>query len=207
MANGAVKGFIGSIGSKIKSNKAVSSYLDNMSVSKHVQDFAAKDLKQTVGVLNDTGKQVSAAYKYHQNSGDSEALEATKKIFQDTLDTRNRVSSTAKQLASSKNLSAKTSFGAYKESVVDAGNWSTRIGSGRNMTPDETALMEYSAYAKAAKGYFGIGHDLTKGQKIARYGTTALGVGGTMAGARFVTGGSATRNSKGEKDIMGIPFV
>lgn len=58
--------------------------------------------------------------------------------------------------------------------------------------------------AGATKDYFTNG---TKGQLAARYGAVAAGYAGVSTASRYLTGGTATRDSYGNKDIAGIPFV
>lgn len=48
---------------------------------------------------------------------------------------------------------------------------------------------------------------ISKGQMALRYGATAGTVGAAAIGARYANGGDLTHNSKGEKDIAGIPFI
>ena len=58
--------------------------------------------------------------------------------------------------------------------------------------------------AGATKEYFTNG---SKAELAARYGTIAGGYVGGALGIRYADGGTATRNSKGERDIAGIPFI
>lgn len=48
---------------------------------------------------------------------------------------------------------------------------------------------------------------ISKGQMALRYGATAGAVGAGAIGTRYANGGDLTHNSKGEKDIAGIPFI
>lgn len=48
---------------------------------------------------------------------------------------------------------------------------------------------------------------ISKGQMALRYGVTAGAVGAGAIGARYASGGDLTHNSKGKKDIAGIPFI
>ncbi len=43
--------------------------------------------------------------------------------------------------------------------------------------------------------------------KLARGGMALAAFGGAALATRYADGGSLTRNSKGEKDIAGIPFI
>ena len=56
-----------------------------------------------------------------------------------------------------------------------------------------------------ANDYFWDG--ATKGQRAARIGTAAGAVTAGNVGVRVMSGGSLTYNSKGERDIVGIPFM
>ena len=62
------------------------------------------------------------------------------------------------------------------------------------------------------KGYLGIGegNSITKGQRMARYGTVGgtagVGVGVALA-KRYKSGGTLTRDAEGKRDIAGIPFL
>lgn len=47
----------------------------------------------------------------------------------------------------------------------------------------------------------------TKQERIARIGTATAGVYAGANAVRYATGGTVTYNSKGERDIAGIPFV
>ena len=58
--------------------------------------------------------------------------------------------------------------------------------------------------AGAAKDYF---VDAAPEALGARYGAIAGGYIGGALSTRYVSGGTATRNSKGERDIAGIPFI
>lgn len=53
--------------------------------------------------------------------------------------------------------------------------------------------------------YFGAG--VGREQQLTRLGATGLGVAGVGIGARYLSGGSMTRNNKGEKDVAVIPFI
>lgn len=62
------------------------------------------------------------------------------------------------------------------------------------------------------KRFYGIGegNELSDFQRNLRYGTT-IGVGAGLVSAsvynRYKSGGTVTTNSKGEKDIVGIPIL
>lgn len=57
------------------------------------------------------------------------------------------------------------------------------------------------------KDYY-IGDGVSKEKRMARMGVTGIGSAvGLGVGARFLSGGNITQNSKGERDIMGIPFI
>ena len=55
-----------------------------------------------------------------------------------------------------------------------------------------------------AKGYY-FSDDL--GANALRWGATAAAYGGVATGTRAITGGSATTNNQGQRDIAGIPFI
>ncbi len=57
-------------------------------------------------------------------------------------------------------------------------------------------------YAGATQAYFN-----TPGKRAARIGTAAGVYAAGALGVRGLAGGSATRNSSGERDIAGIPFI
>lgn len=56
-------------------------------------------------------------------------------------------------------------------------------------------------YSRAAGAYF-----LEDGKKAARIGTAVGAYAGVSMGIRSLDGGTATRNSSGERDIAGVPF-
>lgn len=85
---------------------------------------------------------------------------------------------------------------------------------------------KYAEYLKsgktldAAKDFFGIeaGKDFSMWQKAkmmygdstyggARLKATAGAVGGVSVGTRLLSGGSLTTNARGERDIVGVPFI
>ena len=47
----------------------------------------------------------------------------------------------------------------------------------------------------------------TAAERGARTGVTAGAYVGGALGTRMLAGGTATRNSKGERDVAGIPFI
>lgn len=53
--------------------------------------------------------------------------------------------------------------------------------------------------------YFGEG--VSSEARYARFGVTGAGIIGASIGSRYATGGGLTRNSKGERDIIGVPFL
>ena len=82
-------------------------------------------------------------------------------------------------------------------------------------TLNKTNLSKYkngmlSDNVTKAKNYF-LGDGVSKQAKYTRFGVASAGVVGvglgTGIGARFATGGNLTHNGKGEKGIIGIPFV
>lgn len=77
---------------------------------------------------------------------------------------------------------------------------------GRSVTAQRPNFSDYVAASKeVAKDYFWTG--ATKGQRVARIGTAAAGYGVATGTARYISGGSVQYNSKGERDIAGIPFM
>lgn len=57
-------------------------------------------------------------------------------------------------------------------------------------------------YHNLAKGYFG--DEINGGKRVG----TVLGAGAaTAVGGRYLSGGNATTNNTGERDIVGIPFI
>lgn len=77
---------------------------------------------------------------------------------------------------------------------------------GRSTAVYGPKFSDYVAASKeVAKDYFWTG--ATKGQRAARIGTVAAGYGVATGTARYISGGSAQYNSKGERDIAGIPFM
>lgn len=77
---------------------------------------------------------------------------------------------------------------------------------GRGSTVDGPGFTDYLAASReVAKDYFWTG--ATKGQRAVRFGTVAAGYGVASGTTRYLSGGSMTYNSKGERDIAGIPFM
>lgn len=58
---------------------------------------------------------------------------------------------------------------------------------------------------RLAKDYFW--DSANKTQKAARIGTVAGMAGASALGGRYMSGGNAMYNSKGERDIVGVPFM
>lgn len=61
------------------------------------------------------------------------------------------------------------------------------------------------ATASKASEYFY--HGASKEQALWRGGAAVAGVGATMVGARYLSGGNMSYNADGEKDVAGIPFI
>lgn len=77
---------------------------------------------------------------------------------------------------------------------------------GRGSLDDAAGFTDYLAASReVAKDYFWTG--ATKGQRAVRFGTVAAGYGVASGTTRYLSGGSMTYNSKGERDIAGIPFM
>ena len=66
----------------------------------------------------------------------------------------------------------------------------------------DTNVGKAEYYTKAAGAYF-----TEPGKRAARIGAAAGAYAGANLGVRALTGGTATRNSSGERDIAGIPFI
>lgn len=77
---------------------------------------------------------------------------------------------------------------------------------GRDIKSDGPVLSDYAvAGGLVAKDYLWDG--ATKAQRATRIGTVAAGYGVASGAARYVSGGSTMYNSKGERDIAGVPFM
>ena len=79
----------------------------------------------------------------------------------------------------------------------------------RFSNPDYSSTSVRGAASDAsemAMSYF-LGNGVSKTARNTRLGVAGAGVAGAMTGGRFISGGSLTHNNKGEKDIMGVPFI
>lgn len=207
MANKAIKTFFSDVGTKIKSNKAIGGYLDNVSLKKHVINKANDNIETASNTLRNSIKNLDIARSEaiaDNATDDAKAinryLNAERSAF-----ARNR----ERQLALEQgNVSLKEAFSSYNQTSMDQVRNSNRAyGKGGSLGKVDKGIITGGSVTSLAKSYLGIGGGLTKGQALARYSTIGAGVGFGAVGARYASGGNLTHNSKGEKDIMGVPFL
>lgn len=196
-----VKGMLGDLTTKIKSNKAINNYIDNINISKHISTQASHNLKTSQGLLVDNIEKLG-------DFGD----EALMKNYTYALERNTRRQSGLSKMGNRGKIKTQS------ENMKDLMSLDYRSGARAGnpsgvLTSTQEALAEGSAYAQMAKSYFlgGNGNDLTKAQQISRFATAGVGLVGASAGVgasvRFATGGNLTTNSNGERDIMGVPFL
>jgi hypothetical protein len=127
---------------------------------------------------------------------------ASGKAAQDGLDIDEGIENLQEQAGSS---TAQTATGSTAQGQVNQGEtMSERFGSYRDaMGYGNTIGGNVQAGLDLSKQYL-LGGDIKR--NAARIGTVAAGVEAANMGARYLSGGTATRNNKGEHDIAGIPF-
>lgn len=77
-------------------------------------------------------------------------------------------------------------------------------GKTRNKEFSEALKKPAKDLGKGVKDYYTTG---TAGRKATRIGATVGAYGVAAVGTRYMTGGTATTNNRGERDIAGIPFL
>lgn len=192
-----VKGMLGDLTSKIKANKAINSYIDNISVSKHISAQASHNLKTSQGLLVDNIEKLG-------DFGD----EALMKNYTYALERNTRRQSGLGKMSTREKIKSQS------ENIKDVMSLDYRSGAipgnpSGVLTNTQEALAEVGSHSQLATSYFfgGNGNELTKAQQVSRLATAGVGLVGVNAGVRFATGGNLTTNSKGERDIMGVPFL
>ena len=78
------------------------------------------------------------------------------------------------------------------------------LSNGRIDAANEAQREALRGMGQAAKNYY---FDGTLGERALRIGATAGAVGAAAVGTRYATGGTATTNNRGQRDIAGIPFI
>lgn len=192
-----VRGMLGDLTSKIKANKAINSYIDNISVSKHISAQASHNLKTSQGLLVDNIEKLG-------DFGD----EALMKNYTYALERNTRRQSGLGKMSTREKIKSQS------ENIKDVMSLDYRSGAIAGnpsgvLTNTQEALAEVGSHSQLATSYFfgGNGNELTKAQQVSRLATAGVGLVGVNAGVRFATGGNLTTNSKGERDIMGVPFL
>lgn len=74
------------------------------------------------------------------------------------------------------------------------------------VTPKSVITEKFNNLKGGVRDYYS-GDSVSKEARMARIGATSGAVAGIGIGSRFLSGGNATTNSKGERDIVGIPFI
>ena len=172
--------------------------------------------------LKDEGLYSKAVQFRHQNAHQSElstidrALRNhdTSKAFNEQMHDREK--DLAERIASSKNPDKTARLKAQHAEVTNNMNMSDDMFNQRRVAAladgGKTRKKEYAEAMKqpakdlrrGVKSYYTDGDGW---QKAARYGATGAALGTAAVGARYMTGGTATTNNRGQRDIAGIPFI
>lgn len=207
MANKAVKTFFSEVGTKIKSNKAIGGYLDNVSLKKHVINKANENIETASSSLRTSIKNLNTAKAeaLADNATDDAKVINKYANAQRSAYARNR----ERQLALEEgNISLKEAFSNYNQTSMDqVRNGNRAMGQKGSLGKMDKKMITTGNAANLASSYLGIGGGLTKGQAIARYSTLGAGVGLGFGATRYARGGDLTHNSKGERDVVGVPFL
>ena len=187
---------------------------------------AAKSLLKSNGVINslkDDGLYQKATHFRHVNAEQSQ-LSTIDKAFRNHESSKAFNEQMADRAERLSNAIANAPKGSKKEARLRAQE--THVKNNLNLSNAEFTRRRQAAiddggktrskeFAEALKqpgkdlrrgavNYYTSG---TTGQKATRIGATALAYGAAATGTRYMTGGSATTNNRGQRDIAGIPFI
>lgn len=131
-----------------------------------------------------------------QSARGSQRAANTSQRHIDMAETERRRLKTAAENPEFRGADGKLSKAGYEN--VAAQQREAYLGQIRNRTDARNGMID------EAKHYF-TGGDFT--QNAARIGAATAAYGGVAVGTRYLSGGSATTNNQGRRDIAGIPFI
>ena len=186
---------------------------------------AAKSLLKSNGVINslkDDGLYQKATHFRHVNSEQSQ-LSTIDKAFRNTENSKafnermaDRADALSHSITKTTNVKKQERLQAQLNAVKGNMNLSdaefnkrraaavTDGGKTRNKEFAEALKQPGKDLGRGIKDYYTTG---TLGRKATRIGATVGAYGVAAVGTRYMTGGSATTNNRGQRDIAGIPFV
>lgn len=184
--------------SLLKSNTVIDSLKDDGLYKKAVQFRHVNAEQSQLNVID-------RAFRDHDNSKTfNSALQDKAERISYSLDKAEKGSAKYKRLHAQQTALQNhlgiddAEFAKRKQAVIDGGKKKRRDEYAEAMKQPGTDLR------RAVSDYYTTGSGMQKG---IRAGATigALGVG--AVGTRYMSGGTATTNNKGQRDIAGIPFV
>ena len=184
--------------SLLGSNKVISSLKDEGLYSKAVQ-FRHTNAQQS---------ELSTIERAFRNHETSKAFNAQMHDREKELTERatNAVSNPDKRARLQAQIDEVRKYKSMSDDDFNARRVAALADGGKKRKADYAEALKQPAkeLKQGIKSYYASGDGM---KNAARYTATGLALGAGAVGTRYVTGGSATTNNRGQRDIAGIPFL
>jgi hypothetical protein len=206
IADNGLVGAYKNVKNGIKSNEAIGKFLDDISIKNHMLDESIK-LEMRMNNRLKRSKENIDFYKDSIDKGidlkDAYIQEVSN--YKSILGARKNMDKTTIEYLTG-DMTLKNAYDTYSKTYDIDNDYALNLLGGDKPSAQE---MQHNKIKGLAKSYLGIGegNELDKSKKIARYGALGTGAFGAGVGFRYLSGGNMVSNSRGERDIVNVPFI